>query len=186
MNPQSKRDAVRERLARFKRPVKPTPKPIADKPIPAKAITKPVQVESDAPFKDTAGAKDKAIDRMAAQVLADLKAGTLVDHRSKQPLTKTISNRALGGYTTSSDSRKAILQNLEKRGVVEFRGGRAHIVESYLPAPESGPQQADIVSALMNLGKTRKESVDLATDSNGKTEAEWIKNALKKSLPVAS
>lgn len=140
------RAALRSKMARNARPspvhLAAPPAPVRRKSVPAPKPrrTAPIgtipagTVQPASISIDTAGAKEKAIDRIASEVLRDLQAGTLVDYRNKKPLTNTISNRALGGYTTSSDSRRDILRNLARRGVVEIQGnGSAKIAAAYRP-----------------------------------------------------
>lgn len=133
--------------------------------------------------RDTAGAKEKAIQRLAKQVQADLIAGTLVDHRSQKPLTTKISNRALGGYTSSSDSRKSILDCLAKWGVIEYRNSVAYITDDYKPKPaQVDALKADTISALTN-GKPLKFSASEAEimyqNSTGTRLDDRIASALK-------
>ena len=163
-------------------PVKTVPKAAQSVPMNTGTASKTVQS-----VQDTAGAKEKAIQRIAKQVKADLIAGTLVDSRSEKLLTEKIPNRALSGYTSSSDSRKAILDHLNNWGLVEYKNGVAYIVEKYRPIPPppdpvktaKTDRLKEVSSALVNLGLGKSEAKQYAESSSGKTVDKHISNALK-------
>lgn len=161
----------------------PVPSVPADESVPAERTVPtgtPKPSIDDESVRSTGKAKEKAIEVMAKKVRADLEAGTLVDSRTEKPLTKTISNRALSGYSTSSDSRKAILNKLGEWGVVDMKKGSAHIADKYAPVkPATSSHTADVISGLQSLGINKKEAAQYAERSSGKDLNEHINAALK-------
>lgn len=154
-------------------PTKATKKPNGHRQTKTKKAVQLVDLVDELAPRDTAGTKDKPVERLAREVQAHIKAGTLVDGRDQKPITKTISNRALVAFSTSSDTRKAILAKLEKWGDVTIgKNGQASIAD---------PVTGDIVSALENLGHNKKSAEWLATKANGETFDDRLRHALKLS-----